>query len=126
LKQPQHHSNHDDDIDNIFNLSVHRNIVVHKPEDYPDYDKYNDKIDKRHIAPFVFPITLKLILPCPNFQARLSLAAEPPGLPVNSVAGLSAFLHGVCGVLGCFAPALDVSPHPMDRVAARGQQRSDC
>lgn len=38
LKQPDDHHNHNDDIEDTFDLSVHWNICIQKSQQYPDYD----------------------------------------------------------------------------------------
>jgi hypothetical protein len=43
IQQPHNDADHDDDVENLFNLSIHRDIVVDQPEQHTDDDQSDDE-----------------------------------------------------------------------------------
>jgi hypothetical protein len=52
-QDPDNDANHDDGVDNRFDLSVHRNIGVDEPEQYADDNQGENERNQRHRAPSV-------------------------------------------------------------------------
>jgi hypothetical protein len=50
-QEPKNHGNHHDAIHDPFDLALHWDIAVDKPQQYPDYNKGQYDIDKRHATP---------------------------------------------------------------------------
>src|ERR1700729_2841375 len=48
LKQVYHHRNHNNRIQNAFDLGIHRNVCIYEPEEYSDNNQQPDNIYKRH------------------------------------------------------------------------------
>ena len=44
-QEPHHDANHRDGVENIFDLSIHRNAGVDQPEDHPDDDESDEQRD---------------------------------------------------------------------------------
>jgi len=51
IEQPDDHRDHDDDIHNVLNLSVHRDVFIDDPEKHADDEKSYYDCEKRHDLP---------------------------------------------------------------------------
>jgi len=45
-QQPDDHANHDDDIENLFDFTVHGDVGVDQPEQDPDDDQSDEEINE--------------------------------------------------------------------------------
>ena len=48
LEQPNHNKDHHNDVKDGFEGSLHRNIGVHKPENYSGHNEDDEDSDNRH------------------------------------------------------------------------------
>lgn len=46
IQEPNDYTNHHDDIKNLLNFTIHRDVGIDKPEQYADYDQgYYDRYE---------------------------------------------------------------------------------
>jgi hypothetical protein len=58
-QEPDDNADHDHDVEDLFDLPVHRNVVIDQPEEYSDDDESYDKGD--HFESFVGLIRVVLM-----------------------------------------------------------------
>jgi hypothetical protein len=54
IQQPQNDANHDDRVQNGLDASRHGNETIHEPEQNPDYDQDDHKLNEGHDGFFSF------------------------------------------------------------------------
>ena len=47
-QQPHDHANHHDDVEDLFDFCIHRDVGVDQPEQYAHDDQSDDEIYQRH------------------------------------------------------------------------------
>lgn len=51
VEQPQDDHDHDNDVEDLFDRRLHRNVGVDQPKNYTDDDQGDDYVDKWHAPP---------------------------------------------------------------------------
>jgi hypothetical protein len=54
LKQVENHRNHDNRIQDAFDLGIHGDVGIHEPEEHSDNDQHANDINQRHEILFLF------------------------------------------------------------------------
>jgi hypothetical protein len=53
IEEPKYNANHHDDVKDLFDLSIHRDVGVHQPEQHSDNYQSDYKRYKRHAFPSI-------------------------------------------------------------------------
>lgn len=48
VQEPKNDDDNDDDVQDVLNLAIHRNVSVGQPEEQPDHDENDDDSDYWH------------------------------------------------------------------------------